>query len=478
MIAASIPVEDIYCELFRRGNYDFITVNENGVKHEKQEQALKILADEITKEPCYGGAAGGAKSWTGCTWLTFMCKLYPGTRWFIGREELKRLRESTLMTFFKICKRYGITGYKYNGQDHFIQFENGSRIDLLDLKYLPSDPLYERYGSVEYTGGWIEEAGEVNFGAYDTLKSRVGRHLNDQYRLARKIFVTCNPKKNWLYSYFFDPSRKGSLPHERKFLQALINDNPFRESDYEKALMSITEKSKKERLLFGNWDYDDDPSVLMNFEEINDCFSSDYISGTGQKYITVDVARYGDDSSVIIVWDDLRAEYIIELSQSRTSEKPSGIAELNNRIVELQRIHVVPKSRTIADDDGIGGGLVDINGCIGFVNNSSPVNLKPHENYANLRSQCYFKLAEIVGANQMYIRAEAEAREKITQELGAIKEKNFDSDEKKKAIISREDIKTLIGRSPDYASSIMLRMFFLVKPPLKPAKITGSDRRN
>lgn len=45
------------------------------------------------------------------------------------------------------------------------------RIDFLDLQYKPSDPLYERYGSIEFTGGWIEEGGEVNFGAY-TIPSR------------------------------------------------------------------------------------------------------------------------------------------------------------------------------------------------------------------------------------------------------------------------------------------------------------------
>ena len=162
---------------FDKGAYDFITLNrEDGRRHAKQEAAYAVLRDSTTSEIIYGGAAGGAKSWTGCAWLAFMCMNYPETKWFIGREELKRLRESTLVTFHKVAAEYGFKHrYKYNGQDHYILFDNGSRIDLLDLKYLPSDPLYERYGSTEFTGGWIEEGGEVNFGAYDTLKSRIGR---------------------------------------------------------------------------------------------------------------------------------------------------------------------------------------------------------------------------------------------------------------------------------------------------------------
>lgn len=124
--------------MFRRGIFDFITLSERG-HHVKQEEALCILTDKTHTEFLYGGAAGGAKSWTGCTWLVFMSLCYPGTKWFIGREELKRLRESTLITFFKVCTQYGIKrdkDFKYNGQDHYIQFANNSRIDLLDLRYL------------------------------------------------------------------------------------------------------------------------------------------------------------------------------------------------------------------------------------------------------------------------------------------------------------------------------------------------------
>ena len=89
-------------ELFKRGCFDFITVKD-GLKHEKQEHALKILTDNEHVELLYGGAAGGAKSWTGVVWLLFMCLCYPGSKWFIGRAELKRITQSTLITFYKVC---------------------------------------------------------------------------------------------------------------------------------------------------------------------------------------------------------------------------------------------------------------------------------------------------------------------------------------------------------------------------------------
>ena len=112
----------------------------------KQHIAYGLLDNNKTKEVLYGGSAGGGKSWLGCEWLMLNCLRYPDTKWFIGREELKRLRSSTLQTMFKVFKWHGVTQdmYRYQGQDNFIEFTNGSRIDLLDLQYKPSDPMYER----------------------------------------------------------------------------------------------------------------------------------------------------------------------------------------------------------------------------------------------------------------------------------------------------------------------------------------------
>ena len=209
----SVPMAlAVKMELWRRGCFDFITTRD-GKKHEKQSLALQILTDEDHVEILYGGAAGGAKSWTGAVWLLFMCLCYAGTKWFVGRAELKRITQSTYITFKRVAKMYGVPDdlWKYNGQLNYIEFWNGSRIDFLDLKYIPSDPLYERYGSIEFTGGWIEEGGEVNFGAYDTLKTRVGRCLNAELGLKRKLFITCNPKKNWMYDTFYKPWKTGVL---------------------------------------------------------------------------------------------------------------------------------------------------------------------------------------------------------------------------------------------------------------------------
>lgn len=440
-------------ELFKRGCFDFITVKD-GLKHEKQEHALKILTDNEHVELLYGGAAGGAKSWTGAVWLLFMCLCYPGSKWFIGRAKLKRITQSTLITFYKVCNQYGVddTLYKYNGQYNYIEFFNGSRIDLLDLQYKPGDPLYERYGSIEYTGGWIEEGGEVNFGAYDTLKTRIGRHLNNELGLRRKLFITCNPKKNWMYDTFYKPDKKGELLEYMYYLACLVQENPFIDPDYIEGLKTTKDKVKRERLLKGNWEYDDNPNALCSHDAICEIFGNKISIKTGTNYITGDVARFGADYARLAVWDGW---HIIELQCFPVSKT----TDIQTWIINKQKKYRIPNHRCIVDEDGVGGGVVDNCDIQGFVNNSIPFN---GENYQNLQTQCGYKLADHINATEVGIDEDLIStadKEEIIRELEQLQTWKADSDGKLK-LKPKEEIKMDIGCSPDWRDMFLMRAWF------------------
>jgi hypothetical protein len=451
---------EVVKQLFKRRVFDFITII-NEKWHYKQHEALEILTDNETEEFVYGGAAGGAKSWTGAVWLLFMCLLYPNTRWFIGREELKRIKKSTLVTFFKVAKEYGATNYfKYNAQDNVIIFENGSVIELLELKYLPRDPMYERFGSIEYTGGWIEEGGEINFGAFDVLRTRIGRHLNKEFDITAKIFITCNPKKNWLYDEFYKPLAKlGRKEIIKKFLQAFVDENPFIDPSYIERLKRTDDKAKKERLLNGNWDYDDDPYVLCGFENITAIFENDHVKGEEQKYITADIARLGSDYARIGVWEGWKLIEIVSFELSKTTEIQAAIEALRFK-------HGIAKHYCIADEDGVGGGVVDNCGIVGFVNNSRPFKEVISEgkeevpNYDNLQTQCIFGLAEKINKNEFYFAAEIAKSEKeaIEKELGSMK--RDPKDLRKIKVTNKDQVKKDIGHSPDWRDMFLMRKYF------------------
>ena len=409
-------------------------------------EALKIY-DEVF----LGGGAGGGKSWWLCETRLIHSYLYPGYKSFIAREELKRLMASTYLTWCKVCQYYKVPreDWNLNGQYNYIEFKNGSRIDLLDVKFLPSDPLYERFGSLEYTDGAIEETGEIHFLAYDVLKTRIGRHLNKELGIRPTMALTGNPKKNWTYSTFYLPSKNGTLPANIKFVQSLYMDNPYTANEYKIQLEGIKDKSTKERLMFGNWDYDDDPNTMIDFETITNMFSNIY-ADKGKKKIVADIARYGSDRAIITVWEGW---YLIEYIAFNIS----STEDIKNAINAKRISHKVQLSDIVCDEDGIGGGVVDGLRCKGFVNNSRAEN----SNYQNLKSECGYKLAEF--ADRIYIACDLPEREieMIRQELGMLKTYDNDKDGKLR-IMPKEKIKENIGRSPDWLDVFIMRMYFEV----------------
>ena len=105
-----------------------------------QEKAIEYLFDKKTTEVLFGGAAGGGKSWVGCSWLILMCLKYPKTRYLMGRSKLDSLKKTTLNTFFDVCKQFELQAnidYTFNGSSNIVTFSNGSEIILKDLFLYP-----------------------------------------------------------------------------------------------------------------------------------------------------------------------------------------------------------------------------------------------------------------------------------------------------------------------------------------------------
>jgi len=424
----------------------------------KQTIALDLLEDKTTKEILFGGGAGGGKTALGCYWQLKQRLKYPNTRGLIGRAVLKTLKETTLVSFFQIAKMQGLQSglhYRYNAQMSQIDFPNGSTILLKDLYSYPSDPNFDELGSLEITDAFIDEANQVDDKARNIIKSRIRFQL-DQNELVPKILYTCNPAKNWTYSEFYKPQQDGSIGNNKRFIASLIDDNPFISKHYKENLLTLDTVSK-ERLLMGNWEYSNDPSQLIDYDNILNSFTNSFVSN-GNPFITCDVARFGSDTTVIGVWNGLRVKFHQYSGKS--------VVEVADLIKGLQLENKVPLSNIVVDEDGVGGGVVDILRCKGFVNNSTALkNPVTHnkENFDNLKSQCYFKLAELMNKNEIYIQADGRQKQQIIEELEQVKQKSVDNDSSK-GIIPKDKVKALIGRSPDFSDCLAMRMYFEFTP--------------
>lgn len=400
--------------------------------------------------------------------------MYPGSRWLMGRSKLKSLKETTLATFFELCGRWGIRNevdYKYNAQDGTITFSNGSLIILKDLFLYPSDPNFDSLGSLEITGGFIDEVNQVTFKAWSIVSSRI-RYKLDEFGLIPKLLGTCNPSKQWVYHEFYNPYIEGVLVSTKKFVQALVTDNRHISRHYIENLKRIKDKAIRERLLYGNWNYDDDPACLFDYNTICDLFTTK-AEKSEERYVSGDVSRKGRDKMIVVYWEGLQAVEIKELPydiKSDTSKSAQWIIEYAER-KKVRRSHI------ILDEDGVGGGVVDqIKGCVGFVNNSSVIQPKEVEwdktktlNYANLKTQCYFKLAQLAEEGLIGINEpDSEIKRLLIEELEQVKRKNIDKDQKI-SLVEKDVIKENIGRSPDVADAIMFRMYFEVAKPPRPS---------
>ena len=428
-------------------NDDFIDVQAKFTSTQKE--AIKYLYDKQTTEILFGGAAGGGKSWIGCAWVISLCIEYPNTRYLIGRSKLDALKKTTLNTFFEVCKLWGCIAnvhYTFNGSSNIITFWNGSEIILKDLFLYPSDRNFDSLGSMELTGAFIDEANQITEKAKNVVASRL-RYKLDDYNLIPKLLMTCNPAKNWTYTEYYKPSKEGTLVKHRKFIQSLVDDNEYISKHYKAQLQTLDELSKQ-RLLFGNWEYDATNDSLIEYDAIVNLFSTNGVEG--DKYITCDVARFGSDKTVIMLW---LGQHIAEVR----SVLKTAVNEVVELIRTMQQTHEVKLTNIIVDEDGVGGGVVDYLRCRGFVNNATALK---KENYQNLKTQCYYKLAERINTGQIGITCnDVNVKNHIIEELEQVRSKDADKDNKLN-LLPKEQVTSIIGRSPDYSDAMAMRMYF------------------
>lgn len=448
---------ELYIELYKRGNYEQLPL------FDKQMEALGYLEDNESNEVLYGGAARGGKSVLGCTWKILRRLSLPKSKGLVAREEYSKLRDTTLLTYFSMLNKFGLVrdkDYKASGIPMTIEFSNGSIEFFREIKYIPSDPEFDRLGSYDLTDAFLDEAQQIHSKAKEVLKGRFsvtdGSEFGENWKTIPKAFYSCNPSKNWVYSTFVKPHKQGTLEPRYKFVKALPSDNPHVPQSFFDNLKTA-DKVTKERLLYGNFEYDDDPSRLVEYDKILDLWNNNFVEG-GKKCITADIAGRGSDLFVVFVWDGWR------LIDYYTEKKSNGKGIIDT-IKRLAKKHSVPNSNIVYDADGIGGGLSGfIAGSKEFLNGSSPAKYKDGDNFRNLKSQCIFYASEIINESKAFIECKMleDHKERLAEELDYFREKDMDKDGKK-SVLPKELIKEYIGRSPDFSDAFMMRSYLELK---------------
>lgn len=442
--------------------------------------ARDLLNDPTIVKLLFGGGAGGAKTMLVCIWMLEQMRDYPGIHILLGRKELVRLKQTTVVTL--LSKAHPLMKIKphsfiYNDQKGLISYRNGSQIQLVDMARQPSDPDFDTFGSLEGTHCVIEEVGQITKKAVDVLDTRKNRFLNTEYGLVGKTVLTCNPTQNFIREEYYEPYDKlgGGVTQKwedgeielptgematayKAFVRSLAADNPFISRNYIETLKKAPPAERK-RLLEGNWDYDDNDKLLISQQILDRSMTDEKPDAEVSKlYIGVDVADKGNDKSVLSLIEDDTLTDQIEIDVDLESQIPIS-HQIGYEVIKYAQQHGMSASnaKQIAYDEvGIGAALRDYfksKGwtCLAYNGGSS----SETDGYNNLRSETFWQTREDMESGKLKILNTLSTMSDLRKQLKA-HEYDYDNADRILKIRPKKLVKEDIGRSPDNADSLVI----------------------
>lgn len=234
-------------------------------------------------------------------------------------------------------------------------------------------------------------------------------------------------------------------------------------------------------------EYVDNAGALFKYTALVDLFSNTITKQT-EKYLIIDIADDGSDKTIFSFWEGLDCYRIERFAQLNTE----SIIDKTREYAAQERI---PYSQIAVDAIGVGAGVASsslLDGIIGYKSSygairtdEDPTKLpnvhylkdaKLTSDYANLRSQCVFKLAELINKHEIAVSvSDVRIKEAIIEELATYQDAS--KGDGKRLATMKDDIKAIIGRSPDISDTLIMRMYFVIRGQLVPGQSEEAKMR-
>jgi hypothetical protein len=215
----------------------------------KQSEAMDALSSGLYTFITYGGAIRGGKSVWGFTGLLVLCQLFPRSRWCVIREDMEKIRTTSIPSFVKLSPSGKLrqSPYEYT-------HPNGSVILFKSENYAQDKELDWMKG-LEVNGFLFEEINECQKKTLFKAFERAGSWIIPETELQPDpiIMATCNPTFGWFKETVYDKWKNNDLPEGWLYIPAKITDNPHLPQAYIDNLKNLP---KFEYMVFveGNWD--------------------------------------------------------------------------------------------------------------------------------------------------------------------------------------------------------------------------------
>ena len=412
----------------------------------KQAEFAKAVFSGRYTRLLFGGAIRGGKTYCMLLLILALCRIYKGSRWAIVRKDLPTIKRNTLPAFARV-KPDGFCG-ELNRTDFYVDCENGSRI-IFFPESIDRDPDLDRWKGLEVNGFALEEANEIQEKSFVKAIERAGAWVCHGKQPPPLILATCNPSLSYVKRRWYDPWRKGTLQSPYYYLPSRIDDNPHLPQSYLESLETLkeTDPAAYERFVLGNWESADEPDQLIAYDWT--LAARDVERRDGKHVLGVDVARYGDDDSVIA---HKKGNAIVELEYFHGLSLERLAAIVRSRIVDIP----VDSRNVLIDAVGIGAGVVDILRAQGFrvtevISGAKAIETRDQKvKFNNLRSQMWWTMREQLRLGLLCFEIDDHRlREDLTAPRYTV------TGDRVIKVESKDDIKRRIGRSTDAADAVV-----------------------
>ena len=345
-------------------------------------------------------------------------------------------------------------------------------------------PTQDGGHSTIYVGGWENRENyrgmkfhHITFDELDTLR--------DFFVGWQEIFRPSLTDTEGTADFIGTPkSESRNLQRMEKVAEMNSDYDTFHFTSYDNPHVLDSEIDKaKDELAFDTFqqeymaEYIDHQGALFNYSALVDVFSNS-VKRTKDKYLIVDVAGDGSDSIVFSLWEGL-VEY------KRVSYERLNASSIKDKIREVAQAERVPFSHILVDAVGVGEHLPHdplLDGIVGYKSSFAAIKTdtdivrlpnvhytneaKLTSDYKNLRSQCVFTLANLVNNHKIASEVEGQGKEKILEELPLYQDAS--KGDGKRFATPKEEVKEMLGRSPDDSDTWIMRMYFEVTASLSP----------
>lgn len=416
----------------------------------------------------FGGAMGGGKTAALINEGIQLNLDYPGNFGLLLRKTWPSFRDTVFPQLEKFLDMRLVSNW--NKTEKLIQIINGSRIRYGGIGDDPDD--WEKFMSGEY--GWValDQAEQFTEKEFMMLATRLRLNLPDiQYY----FLLSCNPNIGWIKERFIENNKKDHI-----FISSLPTDNLANlPANYIQNMKDILTPVYIKALLEGDWEAVGEPDNVYNYI-IAQKAKHRRLKRSLPVEIGVDVARAGDDESIIILREGLRIT-LHSKAQGHDTMRTTGEIWCccQDRIIPYWKdsINIITIK---VDADGVGGGVVDrlkeqksekqaaytamildllneedrkkrIDGGyklrIKILEIHGAAKAKDKVHFKNQRAEIHWGLRELMEDLDI-----PDDRELITQ-LMALKYKQNSAGQVE--IIPKDKIKEKLGRSPDYAEAVI-----------------------